>query len=355
MRTDTTRMETPAWPPRPARQTIDAADPGPVPGLGGGRRQRCSSSTSMLQENGALLADVVGDGSTSSSTTGATRSASPATDRARTCGSDLHARSSPAPSWPACACRPRARRSTSTSSSSRRSTTPSRSRSSRRGRRGGPAHAEGEEAAGHTHGEEEPLFTSGRAGRRRVCWRASSTPSSWSPSFGTVLRRRPPPPAGDGPDLVRTVWLAAVTFAAVVAGPGAQVPRQPARRRRPRHRRRADRPVPRRCGHLARARLSRLTRLSGVLRQPSRRRRPASRWWPLATVVAYGLLLALLPASPDEISPTCPPSSSGTSASGPWAAWPCYWAGLGLGLGWLLQRLEAGDPTPAPEPVAAAA
>ena len=32
-----------------------------------------------------------------------------------------------------------------------------------------------------------------------------------------------------------------------------------------------------------------------------------------------------------------------------------YWAGLGFGLGWLLQRLGADDPTPAPEPVAAAA
>ena len=91
-------------------------------------------------------------------------------------------------------------------------------------------HAEGEEAAGHTHGEEEPLFT---RDEQVVGGAAASVIYAvvMAAVFGTVLaavRHRLPGRS----DLVRTVWLATVTFAAVVAGPVGQVPRQPTRRRR---------------------------------------------------------------------------------------------------------------------------
>ena len=97
-----------------------------------------------------------------------------------------------------------------------------------------------------------------------------------------------------------------------------------------------------------------LTRLSAVLRH---RLGDADRvvLVALATVVAFGLLLALLPPSPDEISSDVPVELVWDFRIRSLGGLALYWAGLGFGLGWLLQRLEAGDPTPAPEPVAAAA
>jgi predicted cobalt transporter CbtA len=211
-------------------------------------------------------------------------------------------------------------------------------------------HAEGE-AAGHTHGDEAALFT---RDEQVVGGAAASVIYAvvMAAVFATVLaalRHRLP----GRTDLVRTVWLGTVAFGAVSLVPWLKYPANPPAVGDP------DTVNERTVQYVAAVVLSvvlvvALTRLSGVLR---RRLADADRVAvvALATVVAFGLLLVLLPASPDEISPDVPAGLVWDFRVRSIVGLGLYWAGLAVGLGWLLERMGAADRAPAPEPVRAAA
>ena len=176
--------------------------------------------------------------------------------------------------------------------------------------------------------------------------RASSTPSSWRPCSG----RCSPPSATacrDGPDLVGTVWLAAVD----VRG-GRRWSRAVKYPANPPAVGDADTVGERTVQYLAAVVISlvlvcALTRLSAVLRH---RLGDADRvvLVALATVVAFGRAVGAAAAVARRDRSDVPAELIWDFRIRSLGGLALYWAGLGLGLGWLLQRLGADDRHPRP-------
>lgn len=159
--------------------------------------------------------------------------------------------------------------------------------------------------------------------------------------FGIVFARlRHRLPGGD--DLARSVWLAAVAFGTVALMPALKYPANPPAVGDP------DTVNERTVQWLVLVVVSvaaavALTRLAGRLRD---RLDPATRVVAMAaaTVVPYGLILVVLPGTPDGIAPEVPAGLVWDFRLRSLGSLALLWAGLGLGLGWLLHReVPAGE------------
>ncbi|MFP5321425.1 MAG: CbtA family protein [Acidimicrobiia bacterium] len=142
-------------------------------------------------------------------------------------------------------------------------------------------------------------------------------------------------------DLARTTWLALVGFGVFALMPALKYPANPPAVGDP------DTVGDRTVLYLACIALSlvaavALTRLAGVLRR--RLDRPTQVLAvTIATVVVYGLVLVLLPGTPDEIAPEVPAALVWDFRIRSLGSLALLWVGLGLGLGWLLERDAAAD------------
>lgn len=153
--------------------------------------------------------------------------------------------------------------------------------------------------------------------------------------FGVVyakLRHRLP----GATDLARTAWLGLVGFGVFALMPGIKYPANPPAVGDP------DTVGERTVLYLACIVLSliaavALTRVAGVLR---RRLDPATHALAMtgAVVVVFGLLLVALPGSPDQIAPEVPAGLVWDFRIRSLGSLAILWLGLGLGLGWLLDR-----------------
>lgn len=188
-------------------------------------------------------------------------------------------------------------------------------------------------------GDEDPLFDRGEQTAGGVAANVIYAVIV-SAVFGVVyakLRHRLP---GAG-DLGRTTWLALVGFGVFALVPAIKYPANPPAVGDP------DTVGDRTVLYLACIALSllaaiALTRLAGVLGR--RLDRPTQALSvAAATVVAYGLLLVLLPGSPDEIAPEVPASLVWDFRLRSLGSLALLWVGLGLGLGWLLERDVAAE------------
>lgn len=162
-----------------------------------------------------------------------------------------------------------------------------------------------------------------------------------SVTFGTVLasiRHRLP----DWSELGRTAWLAAVTFGAVALIPGVKYPGNPPGVGDP------GTVNERTVQYLVLVVLSialavLLTRLSGWLQSrvdgPTRVVAIAA-----ATVIGYGLLLVVMPGSPDAIDPTVPAQLVWDFRLRSLGGLALLWVAIGIGLGWGLERAMASEP-----------
>jgi predicted cobalt transporter CbtA len=194
------------------------------------------------------------------------------------------------------------------------------------------------EAAPHGHGDdEEPMFsrdTQVGGGMAATMIYAAIVAAV----FGTVLasvRHRLP----QFSELGRVVWLAAVTFGAVALVPALKYPANPPAVGDP------DTVNERTVQYLVLIGLSvalavGLVRLSGWLRH---RMDDATRLLAVAaaTAVGYGLLLVLLPSSPDAIDPAVPAQLVWDFRIRSLGGLALLWASIGFGLGWALDRLTA--------------
>jgi predicted cobalt transporter CbtA len=159
--------------------------------------------------------------------------------------------------------------------------------------------------------------------------------------FGTVLasiRHRLPHLS----ELTRVVWLAAIAFGTVALMPALKYPANPPAVGDP------DTVNERTVQYLVLVGLSvalavGLVRLSGWLRP---RLDDATRMLAVAgaTVVAYGLLLVLMPPSPDAIDPAVPARLVWDFRIRSLGGLALLWTAIGLGLGWALDRLTATEP-----------
>jgi predicted cobalt transporter CbtA len=204
---------------------------------------------------------------------------------------------------------------------------------------------------GHSHADdEEPMFSRGTqvgGGMAATMIYAAIVAAV----FGTVLasiRHRLPLLS----ELGRVVWLAAVTFGAVALVPALKYPANPPAVGDP------DTVNERTLLYLVLIGLSvalavGLVRLSGWLRH---RLDDATRVVAVAaaTVVGYGLLLALLPGSPDTIDPAVPAQLVWDFRLRSLGGLALLWASIGVGLGWALDRLAATSPATADHSVATA-
>lgn len=165
--------------------------------------------------------------------------------------------------------------------------------------------------------------------------------------FGTVftaLRHRLPGRS----DLVRSVWLASVAFGAVALMPALKYPPNPPAVGDP------ETVGARTVLYLALIVASLvlvwlLTRLSGLLR---RRLDDPTRIVAVAVLAAvgYGVLLVAFPGNPDTIDPAVPAGLVWDFRIRSIGGLALLWVGLGIGLGWLLerdQRRHEGAPQPA--------
>lgn len=194
--------------------------------------------------------------------------------------------------------------------------------------------AEHGEQGGHHHDEEEALFTRSEQVGGGV---AASVIYAvvLSAVFGTVLaatRHRLPGRS----DLMRSVWLAAVAFGCVALVPALKYPANPPAVGDP------DTVGQRTVQWLVVVALSlllawALTRLSGSLRgrldDPTRVLAVTA-----ATVLAFGALLVALPGTPDEIDQRVPAALVWDFRLRSIGGLALLWSGLGVGLGWLLER-----------------
>ena len=207
-------------------------------------------------------------------------------------------------------------------------------------------HTQDDEGEGHTHGDEA-LFTRDE----QVAGGAFGSVIYGvvvAAVLGTVLaatRHRLPGRS----DLARTAWLAAVGFAAVSLVPWVKYPANPPAVGDP------DTVGERTVQYVAAIVISvvlvwALTRLSSLLRdRVGDTNRVAL--VALATAVAFGPLLVLLPPSPDDIDPAVPAGLIWDFRIRSIVGLALYWAGLGVGLGWLLQRVADRSAAPTPEPL----
>lgn len=157
--------------------------------------------------------------------------------------------------------------------------------------------------------------------------------------FGTVfaaLRHRLPGRS----DLTRSLWLAAVAFGTVALMPALKYPANPPAVGDPDTvNERIGQYLALVIGSVALAAL--LTQLSGRLRWLDDSTRVAVVAG--AAIVGYGLLLIVLPGTPDAINPAVPAKLVWDFRLQSLGSLALLWIGLGLGLGWLLDRLLAGD------------
>lgn len=182
--------------------------------------------------------------------------------------------------------------------------------------------------------EEEPLFTRGEQTAGGVAANVIYAVIV-SLVFGVVfakIRHRLPGQS----DLLRSVWLALVAFGTVALVPAIKYPASPPAVGDP------DTVGERtalylgiiavslvaavalcRLARLLRARLARPTQIVTVA---------------VSTIVVYGLILVLMPASPDSIAPEVPASLVWDFRLRSLGSLALLWTGLGLGLGWLLER-----------------
>jgi predicted cobalt transporter CbtA len=203
------------------------------------------------------------------------------------------------------------------------------------------------EAGGHSHDEDEALFTrSEQVGGGLAASVIYAV--ALSAVFGTVLaatRHRLP----GRTDLVRSAWLATVAFGCVALVPALKYPANPPAVGDP------DTVGQRTVQWLLLVVVSLLlawglARLSGSLRrrldEPTRALAVTA-----ATIVAFGALLVALPGTPDEIDPRVPAGLVWDFRIRSLGGLALLWAGLGVGLGWLLERDRRGaangrsDPT----------
>lgn len=159
--------------------------------------------------------------------------------------------------------------------------------------------------------------------------------------FGTVLARiRHRLPGWS--ELGRVLWLAAVTFGAVALIPGLKYPANPPGVGDP------GSVQERSAQYLVLVALSiavavLLTWFSGWLRSrvdgPTRVLAIA-----VATVVAYGLVLIAMPGSPDAIDSAVPATLVWDFRLRSLGGLALLWAGIGVGLGWALERTVERQP-----------
>jgi predicted cobalt transporter CbtA len=194
------------------------------------------------------------------------------------------------------------------------------------------------ESVPHGHGDdEEPLFSRDQqvgGGMAASMIYAAIVAAV----FGTVLasiRHRLPHLS----ELGRVVWLAAVTFGAVALIPAIKYPANPPAVGDP------DTVNERTVLYLVLIGLSvalavGLVRLSGWLRH---RMDDATRVLSVAaaTAVGYGLLLVLMPGSPDAIDPVVPAQLVWDFRLRSIGGLALLWASIGFGLGWALDRRTA--------------
>lgn len=190
--------------------------------------------------------------------------------------------------------------------------------------------------SGHRHDEDDAMFTRseqvGGGMAASVIYAAVL-----SAVFGTVFtatRHRLPGRS----DLARSVWLAAVTFGCVALVPALKYPANPPAVGDP------DTVDQRTVQWLALVAVSlllawALTRLSASLRSrlddPTRVLVVTA-----ATVLAFGAILLVLPATPDDIDPRVPAGLVWDFRVRSIGGLALLWSGLGVGLGWLLERDE---------------
>lgn len=209
-------------------------------------------------------------------------------------------------------------------------------------------HAEREVAPGGALRSEDPPFTrSEQVGGGMVA--SFVTAIAAAVIFGTVyaaVRHRVPARS----DLTRALWLAAVGFATVALIPALKYPASPPGVGDP------DTVGERTVLYLICLSVSvllaiALTRLSGALHA---RLDDHTRIVVVATasVVAYGLLLVALPAAPPAGESAVPPELVWDFRVRSLGGLALMWLGLGLGLGWLLDRDTPAAP-PAPPAVPA--
>lgn len=194
-----------------------------------------------------------------------------------------------------------------------------------------PSH--GEEAA-RSHGDGDALFSraeqvgGGLAANVAYALIAAGI-------FGTLfaaLRHRLP----GSTDLARAAWLAAVAFGTIALVPALKYPANPPAVGDP------DTVGERTVQYLVLIALSILvaavlTRLAGELAD----RLPNSTRWATvaaATVTAYGALLVIMPGTSDAIAPEVPAGLVWDFRVRSLGGLALLWAGLGVGLGWLLAR-----------------
>jgi predicted cobalt transporter CbtA len=204
---------------------------------------------------------------------------------------------------------------------------------------------------GHSHDGDDALFS---RGEQTAGGAAASVLYAVVVSvvFGTIyaaVRHRLP----GSTDLARSTWLAAVAFSAFALMPAIKYPANPPAVGDP------GTVNQRTIQYLILVAVSLLlawllTRLSAVLRH---RTGDATRivWVAAATVASFGVVLAVLPPTPDAIDPAVPASLVWDFRIRSIGGLALLWAGLGLGLGWLLERAQASAGSASTEPVAAPA
>lgn len=194
-------------------------------------------------------------------------------------------------------------------------------------------HEESDEA-GHSHDEDDALFSrSEQVGGGLAAGLIYAV--VLATVFGTVLtavRHRLP----GGSDLIRSVWLAAVAFGCVALVPALKYPANPPAVGDP------DTVGQRTVQWLVLVALSlvlawALTNVSGSLRG---RFDDSTRVLAVTalTVVSFGFLLVVLPGTPDEIDPRVPAGLVWDFRIRSLGGLALLWAGLGVGVGWLLER-----------------
>lgn len=196
------------------------------------------------------------------------------------------------------------------------------------------AAAEPADAADHGGEEEEPLFTRGQQTAGGV---AANFVYSLIASgvFGIVfakIRHRLP----GATDLARSAWLAAVAFGSVALMPAIKYPANPPAVGDP------DTVNERTIQYLAVIVVSlvaayALTRIAGILRHRLDRATQVLAMTAL-TIAVYGLVLIVLPGSPDSIADEVPAALVWDFRLRSIGGLALLWTGLGLGLGWLLDR-----------------
>ncbi len=190
------------------------------------------------------------------------------------------------------------------------------------------------EAPGAAAGDEEPLFDRGEQTAGGVAANVVYAVVA-SCIFGVVLarvRHRLP----GGTDFARSLWLAGAAFGAVALVPALKYPANPPAVGDPET---VDERTLQYLGVVAASlvaavALFRLARLLGQRLERSTQIVATS----AATAVVYGLILVVLPGSPDAIAPEVPAALVWDFRIRSIGGLALLWAGLGLGTGWLLDR-----------------